>query len=65
MLIRQTLGWHWVLATDILLLHVLLIGHLLLLFGGNVVLRYTTSTRHVCLRRRDLGVVDFLWRLDV
>ena len=59
MLIWHALRWHWVLTADILLLHVLLIGHLLLLFWGDVVLRQATSTRHVGLRRGDLLVIDF------
>lgn len=66
MLIGHTLGWHWILAADILLLHVLLVGHLLLLFGGNVMgLRHAPATGHVRLWRRYLWVVDFFGRLYV
>lgn len=66
MLIRHALWRHGILTADVLLLHVLLIGHLLLLFWGDVVgLRHAASTGHVCLRRRDLRVTDFFGRLDV
>lgn len=66
MLIGHTLGWHWILTADILLLHVLLVGHLLLLFGCNVMgLRHATSTGHVRLRGRYLRMVDFFGRLYV
>lgn len=67
-LIRHPLGRHRVLAADVLLLmHVLLVGHLLLLFRGDVsVLRHpTSSTGHVCLRGGDLLVVHFFGGLDV
>lgn len=67
MLIWHALWWHRVLAANVLLLHVLLVGHLLLLFRGDVVglRRHASSSRHVCLRCGDLRVIDVFRGLDI
>lgn len=69
-LIGHALRRHRVLAAHTLLLlclHVLLIRHLLLLFGSDVMLRHAGSTvpGHVCLRSGNLRVVDFFGRINV
>ena len=72
MLIGHALRGHGILAgyALLLLLHILLIGHLLLLFGGDVMLRHgacthSACTGHVCLRGGNLRVVDIFRRIDV
>lgn len=61
------LRWHGVAAYSALLLlslDVLLVGHLLLLLGGQAVLRrQTVVPRHGCLLCRDLGVTDIIRRV--
>ena len=59
------LGWHWVLSDiALLLLHVLLVGHLLLLFGREAILRlHTRASWHGSLLGWNLGVADIFWRI--
>ena len=69
-LIGHALRWHRILTAHALLLlslHVLLIRHLLLLFGSDVVLRHAAPAvaGHVWLRGGNLRVVDFFGRIDV
>lgn len=70
MLIGHALRWHRILTAHALLLlslHVLLIRHLLLLFGSDVVLRHAAPAvpSHVWLWGGNLRVGDFFGRIDV
>jgi len=50
--------------TCLLLLHILLVGHLLLLFGSDVVLWHAGASRHAGLWGGDLRVVDVFGGVD-
>ena len=60
LVLHPTLWGHWILPANpwVLCLHVLLICHLLLLFGGHVLRLHTSATGHAGLGSWNLRVID-------
>ena len=66
LVLHPTLWGHWILPANpwVLCLHVLLICHLLLLFGGHVLRLHTSATGHGGLGSWNLRVIDVFGRVD-